>query len=171
MKAGSALLALAFLAGACFGDDRPRDSLSTIVDPLGDVARGPAADGPQPPGIDLGSVELARAGGTLSFTATMADPGGEASRLWVVRFRTTRGVLLWMLYAGDQGVMLCDHAEFCSERVEGATVERSPYTVHVRLPLPKLPDRFEWEASVSSSTTANIDDTWNDYASKASLRG
>lgn len=171
MKAGSALLALAMVTAGCFGSDAPPDAGSRVTDPIGDVAPGPASDRPQPPGIDLVAAELARADGALTFTATMADAGGEAKRLWVVRFRDTEGGLLSMLYAGDRGVMMCDHDRFCSDHVEGATIEHSPVSVHVRLPLPKLPDRFDWEASASASTTANIDDTWNDFAPKATLSG
>ncbi|HVF75942.1 MAG TPA: hypothetical protein VM938_12930 [Acidimicrobiales bacterium] len=171
MKAVSALTALAVLFGACFGGDGPPDATSRVTDAVGDVARGPAADAPQPPGIDLATAELTRADGTLSFTATVADPGDERTRVWVVRLRETDGTLLAMLYASDSNVLLCDHDRFCTERVEDATIAQSASSVEVRLPLPKLPDSFEWEASASSSSTPNIDDTWNDFAPKATLSG
>ena len=171
MRAASALVALSLAAGACIGSDPPPDATSRVADPPGDVQPAPSSDTPQPPGIDLVSAELARIDGTLRFTATTADAGGDRPRLWVVRLRDTKGVLLHMLYAGDEGVMLCNHARFCSNRVAVAAFDTTPTSVDVRLPMPGLPDRFEWEASASASFTADIDDTWNDSAPTAILSG
>lgn len=174
MKAGSALLVLALGLGACTGDDAPPDATSRVADPPGDVKPAPTSDTPQPPGIDLVSAELSRIDGTLGFTATTADAIGERPRVWVVRLRETSGALRYMLYAADSAVFLCDHAEMCSDVAEGATVETATHSATVRVPmklLGDLPDRFEWEASASGAFTANIDDTWNDFAPKATLSG
>jgi hypothetical protein len=180
---GSVVVALSLASmPACTGDDPPRPASSHVADPVGDVERGVAeSKAGRPPGIDLVTVVVARDREALSFTADVVDEGdvrATQERLWTLRLRKPGGALLYMLYAGDLPngglhVMVCPHTRFCSDRVEDATIDAKPQTIHVRVPLdrlPKLPDTFEWEASASAALTANIDDNWNDFAPTTVLR-
>lgn len=160
-------------SGGC-DDDRVAapGSASRVTDPAGDVRPAPSSKTPQPPGIDLVAAELTRDDKALTFTATTADEGGETKRLWVVRLRDAEGGLRYMLYAGEPGVLLCDGAQMCFDVAEGATLRATARSAHVRVPLKLLrglPERFEWEASASGVFTANIEDTWNDFAPTATM--
>lgn len=175
------LQALVSLAVALerWSDDPPPSVVGAVTDPPGDAAPGgPDADAGQPPGIDLTSASVIRLNGMLTFTATTTEERGDHDRTWVLRLWKPNGRLLYMLYAGDmpvggQNVFLCQHDDWCSDRARGAFTESAPpKTVRIRVPLErlsKLPDTFEWEASVSSSPTANIDDTWNDFAPRSGV--